>query len=206
MQKLTSKTDLNLPFLSFNPDNGTKITILDFNDKTNIDIVFLIERFLEENFSLFTSRILSRKNLLIQELSLRQNLTFFREIEDLSKESILNIQDIFKKHLNQHRGDFDEEVWEAFGLLLYLSGNYEIFYVGDTIGQVLNGKYKSLFINILNNEFNKKNIIFKAHPPPAIELYKQFTDSFLIYQNNTLSHKMLYDDALREVITYNNKK
>ena len=50
-----------------------------------------------------------------------------------------------------------------------------------------------------------KTIFFNAFPP-AIDVYKVFSESFIINENNTLGEKIRYDEARLKVIEFNQRR
>lgn len=187
----------------FNKDlivQGEKVTILDLNKKQDITTLESIRK----SFTSYRDlpRILSPENLLISELTVLQNLKFYLDVCHLER-GIENLKKIFFKHLNRKRSEMQESDWQAFGLMLYLNSQSEYLFISSSLGPALNSNFKEELL--LQIDKKNKTIFFNAFPP-AIDVYKVFSECFIINENNTLGEKIRYDEARLKVIEFNQRK
>lgn len=187
----------------FNKDlivQGEKVTILDLNKKQDITTLESIRKSFKSYRDL--PRILSPENLLISELTVLQNLKFYLDVCHLER-GIENLKKIFFKHLNRKRSEMEESDWQAFGLMLFLNSQSEYLFISSSLGPALNSNFKEELL--LQIDKTNKTIFFNAFPP-AIDVYKDFSECFIINENNTLGEKIRYDEARLRVIEFNQRK
>lgn len=189
----------------FNKDSvirGDNITILDLNEEQDTTSLHELRRTVSRNCDEVLPRILSHENLLIPELTIQQNLKFYSDVTYLEKDTE-NLKAIFLNHLNHKRPDIVENDWQAFAFMLYLKSQSEYLFISSSIIPALNGNFKKDLLLQLK-EMNK-TIFFSAFPP-AIDTYRDFTDFFVINENNTLGEKIRYDEARLKVIEFNQRR
>ena len=177
-----------------------KVTILDLNEKQDIKTLERIRKSFTNDRDL--PRILSHENLLISELTVLQNLKFYSDVSHLDK-GAENLKKIFYKNLNHKRSEMEESDWQAFGLMLFLNSQSEYLFISSSLGPALNSNFKEELL--LQIDKTNKTIFFNAFPP-AIDVYRVFSECFIINENNTLSEKIRYDEARLKVIEFNQRK
>lgn len=205
---LNSFSELNYPNVIHNSLNYREV-ILDFHKNSNLNLPRNIFKYFskELNNSDFIGSPIEILNILSPEITLAQNLSFFCKFYDLKPKVLSHHYDLengFKDVLNLKRGQMDEALWQAFGLILHFLFKFNFYVISMPIGPALSSIKKNDLLRIINETLQNQSIFFYAHPP-AIDNYKNISSNFRVFNENRLSGILTYEQARLSLINHNNK-
>ena len=193
-----------ITFKKFNIDQlGNHIAYLDISkERDNTFLPSLRDELLEENHgTLKFGRVVDHENILIPDITIMQNISFYSNFHGINPTDTLNyINDEFPGisiYLQKKRESLTLVEWCGIGLIVYLALPQNFYFINLTLHQFSDNKFKPIICKIIEQSIGSSIIIY-SHPH-GIHNIKDFVGNFTIKNNSNLSSIISFDQAIEEL-------
>lgn len=188
----------------FNLDQlGNHIAYLDISkERDSTFLPLLRKKLLEESHKeLKFGRVVDHENILIPDITIMQNISFYSNFHGINPNDTLNyIIDVFpdiSMYLQQKRDSLTLVEWCGIGLIVYLAVPQNFYFINLTLHQFSENKFKPIICKIIEQSIGSSIIIY-SHPH-GIHNIKDFVGNFTIKNNSNLSSIINFNQALEEL-------
>lgn len=209
--KSTDKNFINFQNLVSQITIKNIVVILDFNKSNRNQVMQNIKKEInmKQHMKNTTSRIIENSNSLSPEMTISQNIRFFEILNNCKlKEQIKDSSFFYKtsKYLHKRRGEIDESIWQAIGLILFFKQNYKYYLVNASMGPALKNHELGEDLTNIILEVSKTKKIYIYSNPPSIEIFKKISNNYTVINDCNYSSMLLYDEARKYIHEYKKRK
>ncbi len=186
---------------------GNNVAYLDIsNERDNSFLSSLRNKFLQENHGkLKFGRVVDHENILIPDITIMQNISFYSNFHGINSTNLLNyitseFPDI-KQYLQQKRASLSLVEWCGIGLIVYLAIPQNFYFINLTLHQFSDTKFKPIICNIIEQSIGSSIVIY-SHPH-GIQNIKDFVGNFIVKNNSDISSIINLNNAIKII---NNEK
>ena len=179
---------------------GDHVAYLDIsNERDNSYLSSLRNKFLQENHEkLKFGRVVDHENILIPDITIIQNISFYSNFHGINSTDILNyitteFPDI-KQYLHQKRASLSLVEWCGIGLIVYLAIPQNFYFINLTLHQFSDTKFKPIICNIIEQSIGSSIVIY-SHPH-GIQNIKDFVGNFIVKNKSNISSIINLNDAI----------
>lgn len=184
---------------------GSNVAYLEVSKNRDDNFLISLREMLikESSGSHSFGRVVDHENILIPDITIMQNITFYSNFIGIDSADIIqyisnHFPDI-RKSFNLKRESFSLVEWCGIGLLIYLAIPQNFYFINMTLHQFSDNKFKHLICATIDQSVGSSIIIY-SHPH-GIHNIKDFLDNFIVKNNSDISSIINFNEALSIIDT-----